>query len=140
MLYELANPSDTIVFEASNPQVACLCAWSLSQMYWVKDQDGKSYGMPAFHWEWVIEDVMWLWWKDSIEKFLKDNDEEMKKCYRSFFYGDFGDYEQYQKALALITEEDKRLEFIKHNEDRRSSMSRIVKVALSHWGIELWKS
>jgi hypothetical protein len=65
-----------------------------------------------------------------LYKRQEEHREEVDKAFRTFFYGNFGDYEQYTKALSLIDDEDKKKEFIKHNEDRRSSMSRIVARAL----------
>ena len=129
MLYELVNPSDQVTFEATNEKIACFCAWSLSWAYWVTDQKGKSYWIPAFN-ESVIEEVLGP--SDWMENFVKENKPEIKKCFLSFFYGSFWDHEQYKKALDCITDNKKKKEFMDHNEDRRSSMSRIVNRAREH--------
>lgn len=44
-------------------------------------------------------------------------------------YGSFSDYRNFQKALSLIDSEEKKEEYKKFNEDRRSSLNAIVKAA-----------
>lgn len=133
MLFELSNPSDKITFEASDIKVACLCARMLSSQFGVINEDWQSSWIPAFHWSGVYEKIFWPKREKEIEEITKENTEEIKACFQSFYYWWFDEYKQYKKALELITDEDKKIEFMKHNEDTRSSMNAIVSKAWKYW-------
>ena len=124
MLFELINPSDKITLEAENWAVASACAWMLSSMFWVEDEDWKNRGSARFCDKEYVESVLW-----DPKEFAKNNKEAMKKCFSSFMYGSFSDYRNFQKALSLIDSEEKKEEYKKFNEDTRSSLNAIVKAA-----------
>lgn len=103
MLYDLINPSDKITLEAPTVEIACYCAWTLSWMMWVEDENGESSGIPAFHGGELMSETLW-----DFEKFLETNKTEIAKCFMSFTHGDFQTYKDHKKALECITDPEER--------------------------------
>lgn len=131
MLYELVNPSDKITFQADNEKVACYCAWTLSSGFWVQNENWITYWIPAFHgWDSLVEEVI----SKDIPKFIEENKNKIKKCFKSFMYWDFQNFKDFQNCLDAITDKEKKIVFLKKHEDNhRSSLNKIV---LRAW--ELW--
>ena len=127
MLYEVINPSDKTVCEAEKESIACFCIWTLSSQFWIENEEWKSFGIPAFHW-W--EELYKKYISHNIEDFVKENKEGINECFKSFMYWDFDSFKERKKVLEMITEKEKKEEYLSwHENESRTSMNEIVKRA-----------
>ena len=128
MLYELINPSDQTHFEAPNLLVAALVTFLLGQgQYGAKPEDDEAAEVPIFLFGGADE-----WWSEhfpdeQMEGAADRHREVLVRSLRSVCYGDLRERRLYDDALAAITDEQKRAEFIESwNDKHRSSLNNIM--------------
>lgn len=133
MIYDFVTPSDAITFEAQDDKIAFACAVMLGLgkagcHRFEKGEDIDIDTMLMF--DTNPDKTMTETLGTKLNDFIKENHEEMAKCFQSFAYGDIGDRVQYNEAIAAITDKKKLEEFKKSHEDRnRTSLSKWVKGA-----------
>ena len=123
MEYELINPSDPYTFIAEDLETAALAVFLISTLFGAKPKDGGE-DVPVFILGGARE-----WYS---ERFGRTPDEglaakrnSVAKALSSMMYGCFEDRRRYEAALAAITDEQKKEEFIAAWQDGHSSMNDI---------------
>ncbi len=130
MLYELINPSDPYTFEAKDRETAALAVFLLSTGYGAHclTEERVDSDVPVFifgGWrEWYIDTF-----KRTPEEGLESLKEDVRACLNSFVYGHESDRQTYQLAIDGITNTEKRIEFIKHWQNKHSSLNNIGDIA-----------
>ncbi len=130
MLYELINPSDPYTFEAKDRETAALAVFLLSTSYGAHclTEDREDDDVPIFLFggsrEWYCDTF-----KRTPDEGLEDLKDVVRECFRSFVYGNASDRQTYQLAIDSIADAEKRTVFIKHWQDKHSSMNDIGDIA-----------
>ncbi len=130
MLYELINPSDPYTFEVKDRETAALAVFLLSTSYGAHclTENREDNDVPIFLFggakEWYCDTF-----KRAPDEGLEDLKDDVRECLKSFVYGHESDRQTYQLAIDSITDEEKKVEFIKHWHDKHSSMNDIGDVA-----------
>lgn len=131
MLYELINPSDPYTFEAKDRETAALAVFLLSTSYGAHclTEEREEDDIPVFLFggskEWYLDTF-----KRTPNEGLEDLKDDVRESFKSFVYGHESDRQTYQLAIDSITDEEKKVEFIKHWHDKHSSMNDIGDIAL----------
>ncbi len=130
MLYELINPSDPYTFEAKDRETAALAVFLLSTSYGAHclTEEREEDDVPVFLFggskEWYLDTF-----KRTPDEGLAVLKEDVRECLNSFVLGNEHDRQIYQLAIDGITDEKKKVEFIKHWHDKHSSLNDIGDVA-----------
>lgn len=123
MEYKLANPSDPYTFVADDLETAALVVFMLSTAYGANTKSGE-VAVPIFIFggaeEWYAKQF-----GRNIEEGITAKKEQLIAALKSMTLGNFEDRRRYEAALAAITEEDKKAEFIAKWQDGRSSLNDI---------------
>lgn len=124
MEYSLINPSDSYTFIAKDLEVAALTVFLLGTAYGAQEEDGKIV-VPIF----VFGGNPSSWYQENFGRTpddgLKARRSDVAEALESMMFGDFRDRKRYQAALAAITEDVKREEFIAMWQDGCSSLNNI---------------
>ncbi len=131
MLYELINPSDPYTFEAKDRETAALAVFLLSTSYGAHclTEERIDDDIPVFilggSKEWYVETF-----KRTPDEGLETLKEDVRACLNSFVYGHESDRQTYQLAVDGITDLQKKNEFKRHWDNKRSSLNDINSIAL----------
>ena len=121
--FDLINPSDPYTFLADDLETAALVVFSLSTMYGAESKDGD-INVPVFILGGAID-----WYKEQFnrtpDEAIECKREEVAAALASMMYGSFEDRRRYTVALELITDEEKRTEFIEEWQDAHSNLNDI---------------
>ena len=153
--YEFTNPSDYTTFEAANEAIAWWCAWRVSGMggytllneHWQSAEPEVSTGFWNMKtWEQINAEALVLTGTivappapegenerticAEFEAWLEANNEAIVACFLSFTYVTRTQWADYNRALRLIDDPEKRRQYIEEaNDERRSSMNNICERA-----------
>lgn len=128
MLYELINPSDETHFEAPDLLIATLVTFVLGHgRYAAEPQEEGAEKVPLFLLGGADE-----WWSERfpdepMEGAADRHSERVAAALRTVCYGGPRQRLLYDEALAAITNEQRRADFIaKWNDEHRSSLNNIM--------------
>jgi hypothetical protein len=131
MYYEIINPSDCCGFYADSYMAATLATVVLGNgQYGAKPDDAAAKEVPLFLFGGFDE-----WWNaefpdEPLEGVLERNKEAVGLVLRSVCYGTAAERRLYEDAVASITDDEKRAEFVaKWNDEKRTSMNNIMERA-----------
>jgi hypothetical protein len=128
MIYELINPSDATTFVAGDLKIAALVTFLVGGGgYSAEPEDDKAAGVPMFLFGGAEE-----WWNktfpgEPMGEAVEANREEVVIALRSVCYGNATSRRLYDRAMAAITDEEKRVAFVAEwNDANRSSLNNIM--------------
>lgn len=123
MEYDLINPSDPYTFVAEDLETAALVVFSISTLFGAEPKDGGE-DVPVF-----ILGGSKEWYSERFgrtpDEGLAAKREAVAKALDSMMYGCFEDRQRYEAALAAITDEERRKEFIAAWQNGHSSLNNI---------------
>lgn len=145
LLYNIINPSDACTFLAPDRTIALAALVFMGEGHYagraiardlapIGRDVAEQHDVPLFLSG--ISEPYEDWWKragygeEPVGLVMRERKGELVAALRSTAYGNLEDRCTYASALAAITDEAKRAEFVRGWEDRRrSSMNRIVQRA-----------
>lgn len=131
-LYSLINPSDQIVFAAPSHEIAFFCAMFLGNGKTPTEcEDGtRIESLSLFENDEQVKARLDRNLGAPVDDFIPTHSAEIIACFRSFRYGSFEDHREIESLLAELPEQSAKRSFLeKHEDKRRSSISRWVKGA-----------
>ena len=145
LLYDIVNPSDAATFLAPDRTIALAALVFIGEGHYagraiardlepIDRDEAEQHDVPLFLTG--LSEPYEQWWKrvgyteEPVGLVMRTRKGELVAALRSTAYGDLEDRRTYDSALAAITDDEKRGEFVSAWEDRRrSSMNRIAQRA-----------
>ena len=119
MKYKLIIPMDPYTFVADDYETAVLAVFSINTLYGAESKDGKRK-VPIFFYESAMD-----WYESTFGRTLDDELEEktllIANALSSMMSGSFEDRRKHEAALAAITDQQKKDEYIAEWRDGCSS-------------------
>lgn len=136
-LYEFITPSDPITFRAPDNRIAFVCALILGNgKAFCEREDGESIDTCfALGRRGELDGAITVMLGTTLKEFTAAHSPAIADAFDSFSYGHFSDRQQYDDALAAITDPGELAEFkAKHDDRRRTSISQWVTGAWNYAG------
>ena len=133
MIYNFITPSDPITFITHDPKVAFICALIMGNgKAGCQGEDGSD--IPSLLFLAKAEEVNRIMDEQLGEPgvFIKEHLKEMVECFDSFAYVTIADRQQYDEALAAITDPGRLREFKARHENRQ-------RTSMYTWVSSAWK-
>lgn len=132
-VYEFVTPSDAVTFLASDDHIACVSAGLVSTSAFVNkfvDEQKAEYTGVSFPFNDNAVEEFEKAAGQSISDFIESHKEEVALCLSTFAYTWISDRADFDKKVSAIGDPEKLAAFKKkHEDERRTSMSRIVQRA-----------
>lgn len=146
-MYEIINPSDKVLVEADDEDVACVAVLLLGEgRYGLRRVDTDVTVLPVFLIGGAVE---WLHARGIVSKptvdapglhdWIKAHARELAAVFDSAFYGRESELKALKKALEHVSDPVVRREAVRrYNDEKRSSMNDIGS-ACAHWAKQMTK-
>lgn len=130
--WEVINPSDQVVFEAGELEIAAITTILLgSGSYGAEEQVENGRKVPLFLFEGAAGLDAWCdqefgkTWEQLIENVVNERSEELENALRSLVYGGAAEARQLNETWAQLPPEEARVARARWNDTRRSSLNNI---------------